>query len=245
MIFLRSALYLAILVVLTPPYFVLVLLCAPLPRMARWQVISGWPRFATWLARALLGIDYSVEGRENIPSEPCIVLSKHSSAWETIAFSGIFPPHVYVIKRELLWLPFLGWGLGLYSPIAIDRANRRMAMQRLIAQGRARFAQGFSIMIYPEGTRIAAGKRGTWRLGGAILATELGATVLPVAHNAGVVWPRNSFLKMPGKVTVRIGRPIDTRGMRADEVMRRVEDWVEGEVAAMIQGRSGVERDAA
>ena len=127
----------------------------------RWQVISGWPRFATWLARVLLGIRYKVEGIENIPREPCVILSKHSSAWETIAYSGIFPPHVYVIKRELVWIPFLGWGLGLYSPIAIDRSSRRAAMQRLIAIGAERFRQGFYIMIYPEGTRVAVGKRGT------------------------------------------------------------------------------------
>ncbi|MEO5739359.1 MAG: lysophospholipid acyltransferase family protein, partial [Burkholderiales bacterium] len=200
LIFLRSALYIAILIAYTPFFWVLVMLCGVLPRQSRWRVISWWPNLATWLAKHLLRITYSVEGRENIPREPCVILSKHSSAWETIAFSGIFPPHVYVIKREMLWLPFLGWGLALYSPIPINRANRKQAMQRVAEIGAERFKQGFSVMLYPEGTRIPVGKRGTYRMGGAILATKLSAKILPVAHNAGVVWPRNSFLKYPGHV---------------------------------------------
>lgn len=243
MTFLRSALYQLILLGFTPFYYVVVMCSAPFSRLARWQVIAAWPRFATWLARRLLRIEYTVEGAENIPAEPCIILSKHSSAWETIAFSGIFPPHVYVVKRELLWLPFLGWGLALYSPIAIDRSNRKRAMQRLTEVGAERFKQGFSIMIYPEGTRIAVGKRGTYRMGGAVLASRMGAKVLPVAHDAGVVWPRNSFLKFPGRVTVRIGAPIDAAEERPETVMRAVEDWVEGEVAKLVQARSGVGRD--
>ena len=236
MVFLRSLLFQLILVVITPFYWVIVMLSGLLPRMSRWHVVAAWPIFATWLAKHLLGIDYVVDGRENIPREPCVILSKHSSAWETIAFSGIFPPHVYVIKRELLWIPFLGWGLALYSPIAIDRSNRKLAMQRLFELGRERFAQGFCIMIYPEGTRVAVGKRGTYRLGGATIATKLDAKVLPVAHNAGTVWPRNSFLKYPGKVTVRIGKPIDAKGVAADVLMRQIEDWIEGEVAQLVDG---------
>jgi 1-acyl-sn-glycerol-3-phosphate acyltransferase len=234
MVWLRSALYLAILVVVVIPYFLLVFACAPLGRIPRWKVIAGWPRFATWLAKYLLGIEYEVIGRENIPREPCIILSKHQSAWETIAYSGIFPPHVYVLKRELLWLPFLGWGLALFSPIAINRADRKRAMRRTIELGRERLAQGFSIMIYPEGTRIPVGKRGTYRRGGATLAVNTGARVLPVAHNAGVVWPRNSFRKYPGKVTVRIGAPIASEGQSPESLMNRVEEWIEGEVEQLV-----------
>ena len=232
---LRSALYLAILAVVTPFYAAAVLLMAPLPRVPRWIFISWWPRSATILARWLLGIDYEVIGRERIPAEPVVILAKHQSTWETFAFSGIFPPHVYVLKRELLWIPFFGWGLALFSPIAIDRSNRSGAMRRTIELGKERFAQGFSIMIYPEGTRVAVGRRGTYRTGGANLATHLGAKVLPVAHNAGLVWPRNSFLKYPGKVTVIIGEPIDTAGMKPADLMRRVETWIETEVAGLVR----------
>jgi len=234
MVWLRSAVYLALLVIVVVPYFLLVLACAPLPRVPRWKVIAGWPRFATWLARHVLGIEYEVIGRENIPREPCIILSKHQSAWETLAFPGIFPPHVYVLKRELLWLPFFGWGLALFSPIAINRADRKRAMRRTIELGRERLAQGLSIMIYPEGTRIPVGKRGTYRRGGATLAVNTGARVLPVAHNAGVVWPRNSFRKFPGKVTVKIGTVIASEGQSPDNLMHKVEDWIEGEVEQLV-----------
>lgn len=234
MVWLRSAVYLALLVIVVVPYFLLVLACAPLPRVPRWKVIAGWPRFATWLARHVLGIEYEVIGRENIPREPCIILSKHQSAWETLAFPGIFPPHVYVLKRELLWLPFFGWGLALFSPIAINRADRKRAMRRTIELGRERLAQGLWIMIYPEGTRIPVGKRGTYRRGGATLAVNTGARVLPVAHNAGVVWPRNSFRKFPGKVTVKIGTVIASEGQSPDNLMHKVEDWIEGEVEQLV-----------
>ena len=230
MILARSILYQVILVIVVIPYCALVYCAAPFPRQVRWQVIAGWPRFAFWLSRHLLGIDYEVRGREHVTTEPCVILSKHQSAWETIAYTTIFPPHVYVIKRELLWLPFLGWGLAVMSPIAINRADRKRAMQRMIELGGQRLEQGFSIMVYPEGTRIAVGRRGIYKLGGAVIAVQNGAKVLPVAHNAGLIWPRNSFLKYPGKVTVVIGPAMDTRGLTAEEVMRRVEDWIEGEM---------------
>lgn len=233
MIFLRSVLYLIILVVVVIPYSGLVLATSPLPRLARWKVIAGWPQFALWLARHLLGIEYEVIGRDNIPRTPTVILSKHQSAWETIAYTTIFPPHVYVLKRELLWLPFLGWGLALMSPIAINRAKGKEAIRRMIEVGGERLAQGFSIMVYPEGTRIPAGRRGTYKSGGGVLAVQNGASVLPVAHNAGLFWPRNSFLKYPGKVTVVIGEPIETNGRTAEEVMRSVEDWIENQMVSL------------
>jgi 1-acyl-sn-glycerol-3-phosphate acyltransferase len=239
MIAFRSAAFLAILVAFTPFYWAIVMLSTPFPRHARHRVIIGWPRIALWLIRRLLGIEHEVHGREHIPREPSVILSKHQSAWETIAYSTIFPPHVYVIKRELLWIPFLGWGLGLMSPIAIDRANRKAAMQRLIELGGERLRQGFSIMVYPEGTRVAVGRRGIYKLGGAVIALNNGAKVLPVAHNAGLVWPRNSFRKYPGRVTVVIGPAIDTAGLTAEQVMRRVEDWIEGEMERLTPRAAG------
>ena len=223
----RATVYLAILVIVVIPYCFLVLASALLPRLPRYRIIAGWPQFATWLAKHLLGIRYEVRGIENIPPDPCVILSKHQSAWETIAFTSIFPPHVYVLKRELLWLPFLGWGLAVMSPIAINRANRKEAMAQLIAQGADRLKQGFCIMIFPEGTRTAVGTRGTYRRGGAVLALNTGARILPVAHNAGLLWPRNSYIKNPGLVTVVIGKPVDTAGREADDLMRETEHWIE------------------
>lgn len=245
MTWLRSALYQIILLLVVIPYSGLVLCTAPFPRLARWRIIAGWPQFACWLSRHLLGIDYEVHGREHIPAAPCVVLSKHQSAWETIAYTTIFPPHVYVLKRELLWLPFLGWGLALMSPIAIDRANRKAAMQRMIQLGGERLAQGLSIMVYPEGTRIAVGRRGVYRLGGAVIAVQNGALALPVAHNAGLVWPRNSFAKRSGKVTVVIGPPIAPEGLTAEQVMRRAEEWIEGEMERLIPTEAVQRFDAA
>jgi 1-acyl-sn-glycerol-3-phosphate acyltransferase len=230
MSFVRALLYYILLVVIVVPYWVMVMLAAPLPRMPRWKIIAGWPRLAAWLAGPLLGIHYEVRGRENIPAEPVVILSKHSSAWETLAFSGIFPPHVYVMKRELLWLPFLGWGLALFSTIAIDRTDRKNAIRRTVEIGKQRFAQGFSIMVYPEGTRTAVGKRGKYKRGGAVIAVQTGARVLPVAHDAGLLWPRNSFLKRPGKVTVVIGKPIASAGLTPEELMAKVETWIENEM---------------
>ena len=237
--FLRALVYYLLIVVVLVPYWVLVMCIAWMPRLPRWRIIAGWPRFAAWLAIPVLGIKYEVRGRENIPAEPVVILSKHSSAWETLAFSGIFPPHVYVMKRELAWLPFLGWGLALFSPVFINRADRKNAMRHTVEIGKARLAQGFCIMVYPEGTRIAVGKRGKYKLGGAYIAVQTGARVLPVAHNAGMLWPRNSFLKTPGKVTVVIGKPIDSAGQSPGQLMRRVEHWIEAEVEVLVRGEHG------
>lgn len=233
---LRCTLYLALLVIVVIPYFFIVFASAPLPRLRRYRIIAGWPMFATWLAKYVLGIRYEVRGKENIPAEPCIILSKHQSAWETLAYTSIFPPHVYVMKRELLWLPFLGWGLAIMSPIAINRANRKEAMSQVISRGIARLKQGFCIMIFPEGTRIAAGTRGIYHRGGAVLALNTHARILPVAHNAGLLWPRNSFIKHSGTVTVVIGPPIETAGREAEALIRETENWIEGQMQTLTPG---------
>jgi 1-acyl-sn-glycerol-3-phosphate acyltransferase len=235
MMFLRALAFYILLIVTVVPYWVLVMCIAPLPRIPRWKIIAGWPRFAAWLAIYVLGIRYVVRGRENIPADPVVILSKHSSAWETLAYSGIFPPHVYVMKRELMWLPFLGWGLALFSPIFINRADRKNALRRTVEIGKQRLAQGFCIMVYPEGTRIAVGRRVRYKLGGAHIAVQTGARVLPVAHNAGLLWPRNSFLKRPGTVTVVIGAPIDSAGETPEQLMLKVEHWVEGQVETLVR----------
>lgn len=178
----------------------------------------------------ILGIRPRVIGQENMPLEPCVILAKHQSAWETLAFQLIFPPQVWVLKKELLRVPFFGWGLAMLSPIAIDRSSRREALQQLIEQGRQRLQSGFSIVIFPEGTRIAPGRRGKYRPGGARLAVQTGTPVLPVAHNAGLRWGRNAFLKHPGLVTVSIGAPINPEGLDAESLITRVEQWIEDEM---------------
>lgn len=227
MTFLRSALFALALVIVTPPYALIALASFPLPRMARYRLISAWSRMILWLAWLLCGIRWKIEGRKHLPDEPAVILSQHQSAWETLAFQEIFPPQVMVLKRELLWIPFFGWGLALMSPIAIDRGRGLSALRQMARRGRVRLEQGFWVVVFPEGTRVRPGARRRYQLGGAWLAAHAGAQVVPVAHNAGRFWPRNSFLKYPGRVTVRIGPPIDSRGRKPEEINAMAEEWIE------------------
>lgn len=226
---LRSSLFAAFQLLITPFFAVIALLTFPLPALTRYRIITVWTRWVMWASRVICGIRYRVVGAENIPEDPCIILAKHQSAWETMGFQLIFPPQVWVLKKELLRVPFFGWGLAMLSPIAIDRSSRRQALQQLVEQGQHRLAAGFFIVIFPEGTRIAPGKRGKYRAGGARLAVQTGTPVLPVAHNAGLRWGKNAFLKYPGLVTVSIGPLIRPDG-DAETLARRVEDWIEHEM---------------
>lgn len=233
MTLLRSSLFALALILITPPYALLALASFPLPRMLRYRIISGWSRLAVFLSRVILGIRCDIQGRENLPSRPSVILSKHQSAWETLAFQQIFPPQVHVLKRELLWIPFFGWGLALMSPIAIDRSRGFAALRNMARRGRERLEQGFWIVVFPEGTRVAPGERRDYQLGGAWLAAASGAPIVPVAHNAGRVWPRNAFLKHPGTVTVRIGPPIDSANRDAKTLNALVETWIEEQQKAL------------
>jgi 1-acyl-sn-glycerol-3-phosphate acyltransferase len=233
MIFLRSLVFALAQILLTPPYSIVALATFPLPRLVRYRVISGWSHVMIWLAKNVLGIDYRVIGRENLPKNPAVILSKHQSAWETLAFQVIFPPQVLVLKRELLWIPFFGWGLALTSPIAIDRRSGAHALRRMAELGRQRLAQGFSIAIFPEGTRVPPGKKVKYHPGGAWLAVHCGAPVVPVAHNAGLLWGRKAFVKHPGTVTVEIGPPIDARAHTPESLNAAVESWIEGRMPAL------------
>jgi 1-acyl-sn-glycerol-3-phosphate acyltransferase len=229
MIVLRSALFALALVLVTPPYAVVAMLSFPLPRMARYRLISAWSRLVIWLAWWICGIRWKIEGRKHLPDEPAVILSQHQSAWETLAYQEIFPPQVLVLKRELLWIPFFGWGLALMSPIAINRARGIAALREMARQGRDRLAQGFWVVIFPEGTRVPAGEKRPYQLGGAWLAVNCGVPVVPVAHNAGRLWPRNAFLKRAGTVTVRIGPPIPTAGRDPKRVIEDTHAWIEAQ----------------
>ena len=229
MTWLRSGLFLLALLIVTPPFAVLSLFTAPLPRHARYRFISGWSVIMLWLLRHLCGVRWSVEGLRHLPSRPAVILAKHQSAWETLAFQSIFPPQVHVLKRELLWIPFFGWGLALMSPIAIDRARGLAALRQIARRGKERLEQGFWVVIFPEGTRVAPGKKRKYQLGGAWLAAHAGAPVVPVAHNAGRAWPRNSFLKHAVKITVRIGPAIESAGRDPKAVNAQAEAWIEAQ----------------
>ncbi|OGA43220.1 MAG: acyl-phosphate glycerol 3-phosphate acyltransferase [Betaproteobacteria bacterium RIFCSPLOWO2_12_FULL_63_13] len=233
MMFFRSLAFTSALVLVTLFYSSVALALFALRPRPRWRVVSGWARAVIWLSRVLTGISYQVEGLQHLPKEPAVILSKHQSAWETIAFQLIFPPQVQVLKRELLWIPFFGWGLAQMSPIAIDRSRGSGALKQMAAQGAKRVAQGFWILIYPEGTRIGPGKRGKYHVGGAWVACRLGIPVVPVAHNAGLYWGKNEFLKRPGQIKVRIGEPIYPQGMKPETVTAKAEEWIEARMAEL------------
>jgi 1-acyl-sn-glycerol-3-phosphate acyltransferase len=233
MIRLRSLIFNLGMWIMVIPYALLTLALIPMAAPKRSRIIAGWARFVVrWLALAC-GLNYRVIGAENIQDHPCVILAKHQSAWETIAFQAIFPPQIWVLKRTLLLLPFFGWALWALKSIAIDRAAGREALKQLVSQGKDRLAMGLSVVVFPEGTRIAPGEKGKYQIGGAWLATHTGATVLPVAHNAGEYWRKNSLLKYPGTITVSVGKPINAAGMKADELNKMVEDWIESEMARL------------
>jgi len=236
--FLRSAVYEVLRFVITVVFAVISLLTFPFKPITRYRIITVWSHLVVGMAWLICGVRYRVIGRDNLPPVPCIVLSKHQSAWETLAYQVILPPQVWVLKRELLRVPFFGWGLAMMSPIAIDRGSATRALKQTLEQGRSRLSDGWWIVIFPEGTRIAPGKRGRYHLGGAWLACKTDAPVLPIAHNAGTVWGRNAFVKYPGTITVSIGPVIHPAGMTPDALNRKAEDWIETEVARLGSARS-------
>lgn len=233
MIFLRSLAFLILQLLWTPVYATFSLFTFPFGALTRYRIISGLAYSMMWLLRVVCDIRIEIRGKENIPSEPCVVLCKHQSAWETFALQTVFPPQVWVLKRELLLLPFFGWGLALTSPIAINRGKAKEAIKQLLEQGKQRLAAGFCVVIFPEGTRMPYGARGKYKIGGALLAESSGALAVPVAHNAGRHWGRNAFFKYPGTITMSIGKPINPHGLKADEINRQAEAWIEAEMERM------------
>lgn len=234
---LRSALFLLLATLITVPFGLLVTLAVALPMRQRFALIAVWRTGFMALCKYVQGIDYRVIGRENIPNAPSVILSKHQSAWETVALQAIFPPQVFVLKRSLLMIPFLGWAFAAVKMISIDRKSGKDALRQVIRQGRERLAAGYWVVIFPEGTRIAPGTSGRYKSGGGQLAVSAGALAVPVAHNAGELWARNAFVKTPGTITVSIGPPIDPRGKSADEVTALAERWIESEMRRLSPHR--------
>lgn len=213
-----------------------------LPFRQRYRFIAqSWCACAVYCARALVGIDYRVSGRENVPKQPCVVVSNHQSTWETFFLSAYFEPLTQVLKRELLSVPFFGWAIRLLKPIAIDRDNPREALKQVASQGLERLNQGVWVLIFPEGTRAPVGEPGKFSRSGAALAVNGGVPLLPVAHNAGQFWPRLGWGKRPGTIDVVIGQPLcaEGEGPRAvAELNQRVETWIHETVRA-LESRAG------
>jgi 1-acyl-sn-glycerol-3-phosphate acyltransferase len=226
----RSALFLLLATLITAPTGLSICLAVVLPMRWRFRIIAAWRVLFMALCARVLGLRYRVLGRENIPDTPSVILSKHQSAWETIGLQEIFPPQVFVLKRSLLLIPFLGWAFAAVKMISIDRRAGKNALKQVEKQGIERLRAGYWVVVFPEGTRIAPGETGRFKSGGALLAVSAGVPVVPVAHDAGEFWARNAFVKKPGLITVSIGPAIDPRGKTAEEVNALAERWIDAEM---------------
>ena len=227
----RSLLFLLILLLVTPPYTLGVILCRPLPHHMRRRSVVPWVNFTIWLIKHVLGIPYRLLGAENIPARAAVVLAKHQSAWETFMLQEVFRDTVFVWRKELKYLPFFGWALASIPMIETDRSASRASLKRLVEQGRDRLENGYTVIIFPEGTRSQPGSKNRYKIGGAHLAVETGAPVVPVALNSGEFWGRNALFKRCGTVTVSVGPAIDPAGLSAGEVTQRAEAWIEAEMS--------------
>ncbi len=245
----RSSLFMAYAIVwsvLTIP----IVMFAALVLRGIWGYHAGrlWRLGTQFGVENILGIRPKFIGLENMPKEPCVILSKHQSAWETMTLQDTVPKGAYcvfVLKKELLRIPLLGWGLGAMKMISINRTAGKDALDQVVTQGRERLKQGYYIIIFPEGTRVAPGQKKRYKAGGAYLATRVGCKVVPVAHNAGELWPRQAFLKKPGTITMSVGPAFDATGMTEAQVNQRVEEWIEAEMHRLSPHRySDVQHNA-
>ena len=217
--------FVGLLMLVTP--VVLIMAVLRLPFQLRYATMRQWARFCIWWLRITCNIRYEIKGRENIPDQPVIVFSKHQSTWETLFLPGLTSRHqAWILKQELMWVPFFGWAMAAIGTIPIIRGSGRTAIKRIIELGKHYMDQGSWVMVFPEGTRVAPGEEKRFGIGGAMLAANTHAPVLPIAHNAGEFWPRKGFLKYSGTVQVVIGPPIDTQGKKADSVNIATEQWM-------------------
>jgi 1-acyl-sn-glycerol-3-phosphate acyltransferase len=227
----RSLLYLLVQMVTVIPWAFVCLACAPLPLATRYRVTVQWPRAMTWVGRWICGLRWEVLGAENLPDGPAILLPKHQSTWETFYLIWAMPRDLcFVFKRELLYVPFFGWGMALLKMIHIDRSQSRTAFESVVSQGEAQLSSGRWVIIFPEGTRYPAGVSGRYKSGGARLAIRTGVPVVPIAVNAGRLWPKKKLIKKPGLITVSIGKPINSAGKTPEQLTSEVETWIEAEM---------------
>jgi 1-acyl-sn-glycerol-3-phosphate acyltransferase len=196
-----------------------------LPYKMRYYLITRWSHFYIFWAKITCGLRYSVKGKNHIPKKNAIILCNHQSSWETLFMQLLFPYQAWVLKKELLFIPFFGWGLSLIEPIAIDRKHFN-SVKELIRQGKERLSKGRWIIIFPEGTRVAPDANHRYSRSGAALAEASGYPVLPIAHNAGLFFPKGFFIKKPGTIQIVIGSPIDPKGKTATEINSAAEHWI-------------------
>lgn len=226
MLFIRSALFSLGMIISTCLWVIPCIVARLFPYRICFAIVSGWCTFNVVWARICCGIRYEISGLENIPEKACVIMSNHQSTWETLAYPSIFPTLTWVIKKELLYVPFFGWGIASTQPIALDRKQGKKAMRQLIADGIYKLGLDRFILIFPEGTRIPYEEERPLKVGGFVLAKESKADILPVAHDAGRLWPRKSFIKTPGTIRLKIGKPISTQDHSAEEIREQYAQWL-------------------
>lgn len=233
MLLARSLLFYAGLVLSTIIAVPVLLIIYPLPFRLRYFAVTRWTVFNLWWLKITCNLKYTLSGTENIPEGPAIIICNHQSAWETLALQIIFPQQAWILKRELLWIPIYGWGLATMDPIAIDRGSAVKSFRQIIDQGCDRLSKNIWVVIFPEGTRVAPGEIRKYLPGGGLLAEKSGCPIVPVAHNSGYFWPRNSLIKKAGTITMIIGPVIDSRGKPAEEIMHEAETWIRNTIAQL------------
>jgi 1-acyl-sn-glycerol-3-phosphate acyltransferase len=242
MILFRSLVFFVIYAVTAVLFSCLGVILWPLPFKWRYAVISQWAKTNIWLLAKICDLHLEVEGKEHIGQDPAVIICKHQSAWETLALQAVFPPQVWVLKRELLWIPFFGWGLASLNPIAIDRKAGRKALSQVIEQGLDRLSSGAWVVVFPEGTRVAPGRMGKFGIGGARLAVDTGYPVIPVAHDAGHYWPKRGFMKKPGTIRMVIGEKIETGGVDAAALNQQLFEWMQQQMTR-LEGKKPLQQD--
>ena len=244
MLYLRSFLYTALLFASVVPHSLWVLAARPFGFRHAAKSAYWWGRLNLWGLRVICGLDWRVEGLEHLPRDrTAICYIKHTSAWETIAQLVVLPPQCWVLKRELMWIPILGWALWALDAIHIDRGAGHNAVRQVVDQGKDKLATGHWVVIFPEGTRMPPGTTRRYGVSGALLARDTGTPIVPVAHNAGDFWRRNALTKRPGTVTMRIGPPILPRGRDPVSINAEAQAWIEAQMKELSPGYAGVMLD--
>lgn len=205
-----------------------------LPYSIRNPILLWFNHMSLFALRLCCGVSYEVHGKENLPENtPVVIMAKHQSTWESFFLQFYFTPLSTILKRELLRIPFFGWGLALTRPIPINRSNPRAALKAVKTQGVKRLQEGNNVLVFPEGTRTPLGQVGNYARSGAEISKASGQPVIPVAHNSGLHWPMHTLIKRPGKIQVHIGKPIYPEGRTSRDITEEVKTWIEAKVDSL------------
>jgi 1-acyl-sn-glycerol-3-phosphate acyltransferase len=233
MIYIRSAIFFIFMWVTIPIATIIFLIALPIPYCYRSKFISMWSIMTLSVLGFTCGLKFNISGLENIPKTPCLIFCKHQSTWETLALQLLFTPQVWIVKRELLWIPFFGWTVASMKSITIDRSSGKKALRKIVEKGTQRLKEGHWVIIFPEGTRTRPGQKENYKIGGAMLAKKSGFDILPIAHNAGEFWPKGQFLKKPGIIKMVIGPIIISDNLSIKEINNESEQWIESKVESL------------